>query len=261
MRPTRKNSGLEREKVTVGELTEVEAALAQAVERYMGKLSLITGLRVFSSAMYPVAPDVLKQKYFKRAQHAEEELPKHHAEEELPKLVIARATEAVDSASLVFAHSLLDDFVNSALDVCALARPADWDNRLKRKSVEFSDVQTKDLPTLRQELLTPHLKQLKRDPLVDRIEVLLSLCPPSPTPIANYKFSLDRLTELDDDRHKIIHSTGSGVALTNIEDDLRFITDTVLHLAGAVQAKHGLRFVSPPSDTRAGRTLAPYTQR
>ena len=127
------------------------------------------------------------------------------------------------------------------LDVCALARPEDWDSRLSQKKVEFSAVQEKDLATLRQELLISHLKQLKREPLVERMGVLFSLSPPQPAPEFGYTFDKARLTRLDSDRHKIVHNAGAEVSFDDIESDLKFMTTTVWFLMKAVHSKYHLQ--------------------
>lgn len=156
---------------------------------------------------------------------------------------ITNARAAVDAASLVFAQSILDDCAWSYCRVCALANPDDWETLIGAKKIDFGALREKNADTIRQELIEAKLIQLERESLLTKVDLLFRLCPPPKdfAPIGNYAFDRDRLEKIDGDRHRIIHSNGFGEALTNIEEDLEFMSKTANYLMGLVNQKYGIQ--------------------
>jgi hypothetical protein len=156
---------------------------------------------------------------------------------------ITNARAAVDAASLVFAQSILDDCAWSYCKVCALASPDDWDPLIREKKIDFGALREKNLDTIREELIQAKLNQLERKSLLTKVDLLFPLCPPPKdfAPIENYAFDRDRLERIDGDRHRIIHSNGFGEVLTNVEEDLEFVSKTANYLMGLVNQKYGIQ--------------------
>ncbi len=157
---------------------------------------------------------------------------------------ITNARAALDAASLVFAQSVLDDCAWSYCRVCALANPDDWDTLIGAKKVDFSALRGKAAEKIREELIEAKLSQLERESLLSKVDLLFRLCPPPKdfAPIGHYVFDRDRLERIDGDRHRIIHSNAFGVALTNVEEDLEFVSKTANYLAALVNQKYGIQF-------------------
>ena len=155
---------------------------------------------------------------------------------------ITNASTAIDAASIVFAQSILDDCALSYLRVSALANPADWDSIIQGKKVAYSSL-GKPAEDIRTELIHDKLEQLERESLLKKVDLLFILCPPprNYSPIDNYAFDRDRLEEIDERRHGIIHRNGMTESLTNIEDDLEFISKTANFLMGLVNQKYDVR--------------------
>jgi hypothetical protein len=149
---------------------------------------------------------------------------------------------AVDAASLVFAHSILDDCAWSFCRVCALANPHDWEYLIDTRKIDFATLREKTADTIREELIGARLNQLERESLLTKVDLLFRLCPPPKAfaPIRNYSFDRDRLERIDGDRHRIIHSGGFTGNLMTIDEDLDFVSTTVLYLMALVEQKYHL---------------------
>jgi hypothetical protein len=78
--------------------------------------------------------------------------------------VMTSAKAAIDAASIVFAHSVLDDSAWSYLRVCALACPKDWEPIIAEKKVSFADLeQSRD--AIRHEMIWGKIEQMERESL------------------------------------------------------------------------------------------------
>jgi hypothetical protein len=156
---------------------------------------------------------------------------------------LASARSAIDAASLVFAHSVLDDCAWSYLCVCSLANPADWDPIIAEKKASFADYYGKSQDMVREEMIQKKLEELEREPLLKKIDLLFRFCTPPEkySPIGNYAYDRDMLEKIDDRRHGIIHRDGMGKPVAGIADDLDFIFKTANYLLALVNQKYGVQ--------------------
>jgi len=138
---------------------------------------------------------------------------------------LKNADAAVDAASLVFGHSIIDDCALEYCRVCALAKPEDWEPIFEKRTVTFQTLMSKGKDEIRMDLIEARLKELERGPLLMKIKTLLSLCKPAGdySPVGGYKFDEKRIEEIDTKRHRIIHENTFGRALTGVEQDLDLI--------------------------------------
>ena len=161
----------------------------------------------------------------------------------MTNVAITNARAAIDAASLVFAQSVLDDCALSYVRVCSLASPADWEPIIAEKKASFAEYCGKTQDLIRNEMIQEKLKQLERESLLKKVDLLFQLCTPPKgySPIHNYAYDRDRLEKIDDDRHAIIHGNSMGKPVTNINDDLDFIWKTVNYLLALVNHKYGVQ--------------------
>jgi hypothetical protein len=174
----------------------------------------------------------------------------------MTRTAINNARSAIDAASLIFAHSVLDDCAWSYLKVCAIAGPADWEPLIRDKEVAFADVR-KPLEEIRWDFINKKLEQLEHKSLLSKVDLLFQICTP-PTgfaPINNYAYDRDRLVKIDEARHGIIHKNEMGKPLAEVDENLEFISKTSNFLMGLVNQKYGVKinplrlfgFQAPPA--------------
>lgn len=156
---------------------------------------------------------------------------------------VANARKAIDAASLVFAHSLLDDFVWSCCRVCSIIAPQDWDPFVEKKKVHFAMLRGSSAEAIRDELIQETLSQLERESLLKKVDMLFRLCNPPKdfAPMSNYTFDRKRLAAIDNQRHRIIHANGLKAEIENVDDGLEYVIKTSNFLMGLVNQRYGVR--------------------
>lgn len=182
--------------------------------------------RIFGDADKPTDPELLS-----------------FIQTQITQMVLNNASTAIDAASLVFAQSILDDAAWSYVKVCATAEPAAWEYMFENKQVSMKDFKTKTFEQTRAEFIDDRLKQIGRESLLVKINLLFKLCTPPKdyAPMNNYKYSEDRLKTIDGQRHRIIHENAAGTPLPTLPDDLVYLQKTAWFLMGLVNQKHKLK--------------------
>src|SRR5262249_16118379 len=138
----------------------------------------------------------------------------------------------LDAASLIFAHSVVD---NAALDwckVCAVVRPEDFIKYVGKKNVTLSEVQEAgSFSEILRNAIDEYLANLEKASLIEKLDRLFELCKPPKNfvGIENYNYDRDRITALDNLRHDFVHR-GLGGRLPQDDDDLWFIFKTMIFL-------------------------------
>jgi hypothetical protein len=166
---------------------------------------------------------------------------------------------ALDAATLIFAHSVLDSGAVDWCRVCALAAPDDFLPFIGRKKVTLADVQAAaSVAELRAPALQGYLDSLARTPLLNKLDLLFSLCRPSPTFVGideNYRYDRERIIALDKLRHDYVHHGGLGVRLPQGDADLSFLHGTEQFLAVLVCHRYGLQLRPQPMIDAIGEVL------
>lgn len=150
---------------------------------------------------------------------------------------------AVDSASLIFAHSVLDGV---ALDYCratALADPAGWEKYIELRQVKLQELRASKYEAIRWAKIDEHLKELDRQSLMTKIDRLFAVCQPPRDfdPLRDYKFDRDRVETLDTNRHNAVHKEGVDNPLPRGNDDIWFMMSTANYLMAMVNERFGLK--------------------
>jgi hypothetical protein len=114
--------------------------------------------------------------------------------------------------------------------VCALAAPDDFLPQISQKKVALADVrEAASVAELRATALQGYLDSLDREPVINKLDLLFSLCQPSPIL-----------------RHDYVHHGGLGSRLTQGEADLAFLHGTDQFLTVLVCQRYGLRLRPKP---------------
>jgi hypothetical protein len=140
--------------------------------------------------------------------------------------------QALDSAALVFAHSILDSAVHDCLWISAFSASRDWVEFVGKRSIPLSEVETKSPAEHIKIAVSGELDRLERESLLKKVDRLFQLCrPKKQTYLTNgFKFDRDRLERLDTLRHAIVHAPGKLRQFSSVADDLEFLRKSGLHL-------------------------------
>lgn len=150
---------------------------------------------------------------------------------------------AIDAASLVFAHSILD---NVAYEFCRIAvqlEPSYYEDRLGERKIKLKDLKDSSYDDTLHAKIEGALKELEKESLLKKTDVLLSICQPDDefAPITDYKFDRDRLEELDQTRHRVVHDQVVENSLPNGNDDIWFLMSSSNYLMTLLNMRFDLK--------------------
>ena len=149
---------------------------------------------------------------------------------------------ALDAATIVFAHSILDDLALDACHVTMLQAPRDWAPFFSKRKVELADVENQTHDQLLSKMLADHLEVLDRKSLLAKLEHLTALCRPPPNfeGVKGFRLDQKRLVALDNLRHRIVHD-GAIEAIPSIDEDLEFMGDVSRTFVALIHHRYGLQ--------------------
>jgi len=152
--------------------------------------------------------------------------------------------QMVGSATIVFAHSILDELLSECCFISFESSPADWHSFVKRQTVELGALETESLGTLLHKKTFKHLCKVSDESMLVRFNLLNQLCIPklsaeqkqSVTALMNAK----ELEDFDELRHRIIHDKPFEQKITGVEQKLLFVLVTGLAVMLSVGNAYGL---------------------
>jgi hypothetical protein len=149
---------------------------------------------------------------------------------------------AVDAASLIFAHSILDDAALQYCRVTSIVAPSSWEPFMANKPVSLEEVRKESYQNLLKAKIEDSLKKLERDSLLTKINKAFQICQPRSDfqPIRGFSFDRNRLKNLDRFRNAIIHETGPVHSLPKGDDDLFFMSQCAVYLMAMVHHCFGV---------------------
>jgi hypothetical protein len=180
---------------------------------------------------------------------------------------LLKYSRIVDAGALVFVHSAVDAAVSDLCRATMLLDPASWERYVEATKVSLADAKEVGLESLLKEKLESYITALEKESIAKRIDRLFAICKPEPgyVPITGFSFDLERIKNLDETRHRIVHGEGYKNVATPIKDDLEFLVKSGLFLFAMVNMRYGVK-VNPfyavgieppviPVPTRHGSTL------
>jgi hypothetical protein len=144
------------------------------------------------------------------------------------------ARVAIDAASRVLAHSIVDEVVTECCQISAALAPGDWMGFVEQRKVALSDVLLTSPSDIARQMLTAYLEQLGHMPLPDRIDILIAKCHTEPAG----GLDRDRFLQIQQRRKGILQAL--DVPETHTAEDLSFLEAACSHFISLVAAKHGL---------------------
>ncbi len=150
--------------------------------------------------------------------------------------------QIVDSASLVFAHSVLDGTLSDCCTISFEAQPADWFRFVEKRKIELSELHTMNVEDHWKRKAGEYVGQLKREPMTTRLEVLNKICIPllggelSPTRFID----IDQLERFDHLRQKAVHGPSFSDKIVKVQDQVMFAAAAGFYALLLVGKAHGL---------------------
>lgn len=117
------------------------------------------------------------------------------------------ARDSVDSAALVFAHTLLDGLLSECCHIGFAANPKDWHRYIEKRKVEAGSLLTSTPEELLDNLALEAICQLERESMFKRLEKLNEICAPrlNGAKIPTGWITEEAMEDFDRVRQRIIH--------------------------------------------------------
>lgn len=177
----------------------------------------------------------------------------------LSKLIVGKQADdylsAIDAASLIFAHSVIDEAVFDYCRLAADAFPNDWIRYIKERKVSIKELVGSSSSTVIQKKVAEYALSLNMESLPRKVDILFAVCKP-PKDWAIFEngeiFDMKRLKKLDRLRHAIVHGRSKAKRLPKGDDDILFLRKVAYVAMGLLNFKYNFRL-----DTK--RALIPPT--
>lgn len=163
--------------------------------------------------------------------------------QKLTEQTLQNASTSVDAASLLFAHSVLEDGLNSFLGITSEVAPEFWKDRVKKRPFDLEDVMKRGLDDLMVSFVREKIWSVRRsESLINKTDLLLEICKPSGPPSnPNYKFDASKLKAIDKLRQDIVHGDLLGTAIADIDEKLEYLRNTWMYFFMLMHERFGLR--------------------
>jgi hypothetical protein len=168
--------------------------------------------------------DSTVQKMFAASGALESEELLHDITDAMARRSIRLAKQTADSATLIFAHSMLDGVLIDACMISFLARPADWFPFVYGRKIELRFLLPGKTKPLIQKSAEDFVRQLGRESMVKRAEYLQRICFPK---LKGSKFPMgwlaqEELESFDKLRHGIVHGRSFAKKVVDVDKQVHF---------------------------------------
>jgi|CXWL01.1.fsa_nt_gi hypothetical protein len=141
----------------------------------------------------------------------------------------------INGSCFVFSHAVVDDSVTDMIRFTAQFDAPYWDEALQGRQVSLKQVRQGSYDQLLKEAKEKKVEELVKQSLPDRADAYLkianSLQPERPG-LEGYIYSRERLFEIDELRHELIHKGGPIVDIEHYDDDVWYLNQTFVYLVG-----------------------------
>lgn len=163
--------------------------------------------------------------------------------EKLTEQSVKNAACSIDAASLVFAHSILDDGLSSFLQITSEVAPSFWERRLDEKKVSLARLRDQSLEKLLASFVAKEVREVRRNAsVIEKCDLLHAVCKPKEPPAhKEYKFDQGVLSQIDKLRHDLVHGDLLGEEILGAEKSLEYLQQTWMYFFIMLHQNFGLR--------------------
>lgn len=163
-------------------------------------------------------------------------------------------TALVDTASLVFAHSVFDATLSDYCRVCALRAPLRFVDLLGDRKVSLIDSQRQSPYAILWGVVESYLAQIGRESLIKKANVLHQLTKPDSSFFAtgpvDFTYSTTRLETIDQLRHQAVHGLEFTRQIHDLGEHMVYLLRAVFYFVRILHFRFGLqidlRFIPAP---------------
>jgi hypothetical protein len=174
----------------------------------------------------------------------------------LTEQTVKNARCSIDAASLVFAHSILDDALGSFLQITSDVAPAYWEKRLEGKQVPLAKLRD-SIEKVVASFVAKEVRETRRNAsLIEKCDLLHAVSKPKATQLyTEYKFDQGKLSEIDKLRQDLIHGDLLGQEIADAETALDYLHKTGIYFFVMLNQSFGLRIDTTVFSKQGGSAI------
>lgn len=154
-------------------------------------------------------------------------------------------TALVDSASLVFAHSVFDATLSDYCHVCALRDPLRFVDLLGDRKVSLIDSQRESRYGILWRAVESYLAQIERESIIKKSNVLHQLTKPDKSFFAtgpiDFTYSVPRLETIDELRHQAVHGLNFTRQIPDLGEHVVYLLRAIFYFVRILHFRFGLQ--------------------
>lgn len=168
---------------------------------------------------------------------------------DVTKRSIQQTERGIESASIVFLHSVLDALLYHYCKVSALIIPLHWFKYVKNKKDSLQELHEKTRSKVIIDACFKFVESIEKKSLLYKADKLHEVClenaifpnQVNPPKIQNYAYSKDRLEKFDKLRHNIVHHSTFSDEISDVDELLRYIYTTGFYFTCLMNQSYNLR--------------------
>jgi hypothetical protein len=140
--------------------------------------------------------------------------------------------KSIDATSLIFAHSIIDYATFEYCKITYYYNQDYWLNKIDNKKISISDLQKKSKSEIIEKKMFDYFESFEGESLATKIDSIFAACSPEKNfvPMDDYKYEKNKILEIDQKRHDIIHTNKDLDKIDITEDDIYYFQFTDLYL-------------------------------
>jgi hypothetical protein len=182
--------------------------------------------------------------------------PAEHLKSGNYRAIAAISTEAhlkgvisyVAASGLIFAHSLLEESLDTTLKITRLVDIEPWLGFVSDRTVTVGSILDKSVEGSLEDKVASFVSALRRDGILKQIDMLAKILRKSITKshVRDYNYDRERIASLDELRHELAHRRSIEYTIDNARKDVRYLQLTALHFLDLVTFKYDLHGANRP---------------
>jgi hypothetical protein len=134
------------------------------------------------------------------------------------------AHQGTRSATLVFAHTIVDEAFSECCEVSFLASSSDWYPFVGERKVKLGNLKNGSADSLHWQEAQEFVRQLSRESMLKRFDFLHKICVPKLTEpeLITAWIKREQLEDFDLLRHRVIHGKSFAKPVAKVEDQIHF---------------------------------------
>ncbi|WP_236888341.1 HEPN domain-containing protein [Desulfoluna limicola] len=109
------------------------------------------------------------------------------------------------ATGLIFTHSGLEKCIEEIIEFDSSQHPEEWVHFIENKKVSLKSIIEKSKDDIIKDYISDFTKNLKKESLLKKIDILLSIFKPNDGTMGDYKFDKEKIQHIDNLRHQYAH--------------------------------------------------------